>query len=79
MLDPGTFPGAVATVAPCCHTINDRGQVVGFWFDAMGNVRAFLWQDSVLTDLNDLIPEGSPWQLLFAEAINDAERSWGKA
>ena len=78
MRDLGTFPGAVATVAPCCNTINDRGQVVGFWFDTMGNVRAFLWQDNVLANLNDLIPKGSPWQLQFASAINDAAEIVGQ-
>ena len=32
---------------------------------------AFLWQDGVLTDLNDLIPPGSDWELLVAYDIND--------
>src|SRR5216117_999246 len=30
MQDLHAFPGALFTVAPCCHTINDRGEVVGF-------------------------------------------------
>jgi probable HAF family extracellular repeat protein len=59
-------------VAPCCNTINDKGQVVGFWFDAMFNAHAFIWQDNTLTNLDDLIPSDSPWQLQFAQAINDA-------
>src|SRR5258708_40002898 len=49
--DIGKFPGAFATVAPCCDTINNRGDVVGFWFDKMGP-HAFLWRDKVLIDLN---------------------------
>ncbi len=69
--DLGTFPGAFATVAPCCDTINNRGDVVGFWVDAMGP-HAFLWQDKVLTDLNKLIPADSPLFLQFADAINDS-------
>ncbi len=72
MRDLGTLPGAMLTVAPCCNTLNDRGQVVGFWFDSDFNPSAFLCQNNVITDLNDLIPQNSPWQLLFAEAINDA-------
>jgi probable HAF family extracellular repeat protein len=70
--DLGTFPGAVATVAPCCHTINDRGEVVGFSVDANFNTRALLWKDKVLMDLNTLIPRHSPWYLQAAESINDA-------
>ena len=69
--DLGKFPGAFATVAPCCDTINNRGDVVGFWFDEMGP-HAFLWQDKVLTDLNKLVPADSPLYLLFADAINDS-------
>ncbi len=72
MRDLGTLPGAVLTVAPCCNTLNDRGQVVGFWFDSDFNPSAFVWQNNVITDLNDLLSQDSPWQLLFAQAINDA-------
>jgi len=30
MRDIGTLPGAFVTIAPCCHTINNRDEVVGF-------------------------------------------------
>jgi probable HAF family extracellular repeat protein len=70
MQDLGTFPGAVVTVAPCCHTINDNGQVAGFSIDAVGNMRAFLWRNGVMSDLNALIPD-SPLYLLAASSIND--------
>jgi probable HAF family extracellular repeat protein len=70
MRDLGTLPGAVATVAPCCHTINDNGQVAGFSIDAVGNMRAFLWHNGVMSDLNDLIPD-SPLYLLAAGSINN--------
>ena len=69
--DLGAFPGAFATVAPCCDTINNRGDVAGFYFDATGP-HAFVWQDGVLTDLNTVIPSDSPLHLLFAETINDS-------
>jgi probable HAF family extracellular repeat protein len=72
MQDYGAFPGAVATVAPCCKTINDAGQVVGFAIDAMGNPTALVWQNKVPVDLNTLIPPGSPWYLQNACSINDA-------
>jgi probable HAF family extracellular repeat protein len=71
MRDLGTLPGAVVTVAPCCHTINDNGQVAGYSIDAMGNMGAFLWRDGVMSDLNALIPD-SPLYLLAAGSINDA-------
>jgi probable HAF family extracellular repeat protein len=71
--DLGIFPGGVVTVAPCCNTINDRGEVVGFSIDGTtGNSRAFFWQNGVMYDLNALIPAGSPWYLQAAESINDA-------
>jgi len=66
--DLGTLPGDLLSVAPCCDTVNNRRQVVRFSIGATGP-RAFLWQDGVMTDLNDLAP-GSPLYLLFAQAIN---------
>ena len=71
MQDLGTFPGAVVTVAPCCNTINDRGEVVGFSIDGMGTFARSSWQDKVPMDLNTLIPPGSPWYLQRASSIND--------
>ncbi|MCA9440697.1 MAG: hypothetical protein KC964_07825 [Candidatus Omnitrophica bacterium] len=40
---------------------------------------AFLWEDGVLMDLNDLIPEDSGWELIQAHDINDAGEivGWG--
>lgn len=71
--DLGTFPsGSVVTVTPCCHTINDRGEIVGFSIDATGNMRALLWQSGGPIDLNSLLPADSPWYLLDALSINDA-------
>ena len=69
----GTLPGAVVTVAPCCHTINDKGEVAGFSIDGTtGNVRAVIWLNKTPIDLNTLIPKGSPWFLLQALSLNDA-------
>jgi probable HAF family extracellular repeat protein len=69
--DLGIFPGDFLTVPPCCNTINNRSQVVGFSIGGSG-MRAILWQDKVLIDLNTLIPAGSGWYLLAANSINDA-------
>jgi len=73
MHDLGTLPGDFFSTAPCCHTINDEGQVVGFSIPGpLGSGRAFLHQNGVMTDLNTLIPAGSPWYLQAALSINDA-------
>jgi hypothetical protein len=73
MQDLGAFPGAVATIIPCCNTINDRGEMVGFSIDgSTGNTRALLWQEKVPMDLNNFIPAGSPWYLQAALSINAA-------
>jgi probable HAF family extracellular repeat protein len=73
MQDFGAFPGAIVTVAPCCRTINDRGEMVGFSIDGTTfNSRALIWKDKKPVDLNTLIPKNSPWYLQGAESINDA-------
>jgi probable HAF family extracellular repeat protein len=80
MQDLGAFPGAVLTVAGCCHTINNRGEVVGFSIDGTTfSSRALIWQGKVPMDLNDFIPAGSPWYLQNASSINDAGEivGWG--
>jgi probable HAF family extracellular repeat protein len=64
---PEGFPVAIN---PCCKTINDRREIVGFMFDADFNSHAFLWKHGVMVDLNDLIPKGSPWMLQSAAGIN---------
>jgi probable HAF family extracellular repeat protein len=78
MEDLGTLPGAFATIAGCCHTINNRNEVVGFSINGTGST-AFVWKDGVITDLNTLIPAGSPLHLLNAEALNDEGEIVGQA
>ena len=70
--DLGTLPGDVNSAG---LAINDRGDVVGGSIDgdlASGNPRPFIWQNGVMSDLNDLIPADSPLYLLVAFWINDA-------
>jgi probable HAF family extracellular repeat protein len=57
--------------------INNLRQVVGQSIGAGGS-RAFLWQDGVLANLNDLVPPGSPF-LIYANDINDAGEIVGQA
>ncbi len=54
--------------------INNLGEIVGFAggpeiFGA--DARAFLWENGVAQNLNNLIPAGSGWLLISAGAIND--------
>ena len=80
MQDLGTFPGAIVTGIPCCHTLNNKGDAVGLTVDgATFNMRAFLWHKNRLIDLNTLIPANSGWTLQFASSLNDAGEivGWG--
>jgi probable HAF family extracellular repeat protein len=69
MQDLGTLPGDVASTG---LEINECGALVGPSFDAAGNLRAFIWQNGTMTDLNTLIPADSPLYLLFAGGINSS-------
>jgi probable HAF family extracellular repeat protein len=58
--------------------INSRRQVVGVSFGgSAGIARAFLWQNDVLTDLNDLV-DIAPDVLLSAQDINEAGQITGR-
>ena len=52
--------------------INNRGQITGVSEDANGDMRAFLWQNGVMTDLNSLIDPNSPLYLLHGYGINSS-------
>jgi len=74
MLDYGSFPGAVATVAGCCHTINDVGEIVGFTVEPTNPYfgRAIIWQGTLPKDLNTFVRDAGPFvQLTGAFSIND--------
>jgi probable HAF family extracellular repeat protein len=62
MTDLGTLGGCYA------YGINASGQVVG----QSSNGHGFLYSGGVMTDLNSLLPAGSGWQLVNANAINDS-------
>ena len=71
--DLGTLDGDVLSLA---FGMNEDGHVVGLSIGA--GVRAFLYRDGVMMDLNDLIPPGS-LELIFANDINDAGEITGGA
>jgi probable HAF family extracellular repeat protein len=62
---------------PCSYAsaLNAQTQVVGSSAPGCNfsgfAVRAFLWEDGSIVDLNTLIPSGSALHLQFAETIND--------
>ncbi|MGH2401672.1 MAG: hypothetical protein ACRDE6_03080 [Candidatus Limnocylindria bacterium] len=57
--------------------VNGPGQVVGTLFTPAGE-SAFIYEDGVVTDLNQLLPAGSGWQLAAAIDINDAGQIVGQ-
>jgi len=57
--------------------VNDRRQVVGVSSGGAPGVRAFLWEDGVLMNLNDLV-DIAPNVLQSAQHINDAGQITGR-
>ena len=57
--------------------INSQRQVVGVSFGGASGARAFLWQNGVLLNLND-IADAAPDVLLSAQDINDAGQITGR-
>lgn len=76
MRDLGTLPGDVYSST---GNINDEGQVPSQSCDVNFNCRATIWQDGVMTDLNTLIPPGSPLFLTLANWINSRGEIVGAA
>jgi probable HAF family extracellular repeat protein len=72
MQDLGRYPNSIATGPPCCHTINNHREIVGFSVDASGNELAIVWKGKTAVALNTLIPQNSGWNLECAQGINDA-------
>jgi probable HAF family extracellular repeat protein len=64
--DLGTLGGKTSRA----YGINNRTQIVGTARTAAGADHAFLWQDGVMTDANDLLPLDSGWTLTIALGID---------
>ncbi|HWE06084.1 MAG TPA: hypothetical protein VG274_05200 [Rhizomicrobium sp.] len=56
--------------------INDKDQVVGASYPSS---HAFIWQNGVMTDLNNLVAPGTTLVLIDAQEINDAGAITGEA
>ena len=53
--------------------INNAGSIVGYADHEVSNLRAVVWFQGTMYDLNDLVVSGGAWQeLTIAEDINDA-------
>ena len=78
LFDLGSLGGSVGAAS----AINDNGQIVGLSLigDACGSaLHPFLWQEGVMIDLNDVIPEDSGWLYIEnAVAINNAGQIVGQ-
>jgi len=74
MQDLGTLGG----VRSYANAINDAGQVVGYSALPNGIQDAFLEDGGVLTDLNDLLPPDSGWNVYQAAGINNAGQIVGE-
>src|SRR5256714_566451 len=72
----GFLPGDVHSEA---YGINERRQVVGLSCDADGNCRAFIWENGVMQDLNDLKQPGFSATLETAKDINNNGEITGRA
>jgi probable HAF family extracellular repeat protein len=60
------------------YDMNNRGELVGIMWDSADKEHAFVYRDdSGFLDLNDLIPAGSGWELVFARGINSDGRIVG--
>jgi len=71
----GKLPGDTRSAA---FGVNDKNQVVGLSRGGPHGIRAFIWADGVMTDLNTLTLPGSPY-LLYANDINDSGELVGEA
>jgi len=71
----GTLPGDLRSEA---LGINDKGQIVGLSKGGRYGIRAVLWQNEKLFDMNELTLPGSPF-LLFGNDIDPQGRVVGEA
>ncbi|HKA20082.1 MAG TPA: hypothetical protein VKN18_17465 [Blastocatellia bacterium] len=75
-IEPLPLAGHISSQA---NGLNEGGQVVGFSCTIDSDCRAFLWENGVLKNLNDLVAPGFNGVLLFAQDINDQGEITGRA
>ncbi len=73
--DLKTLPGDFFSEA---FAINSRGQVVGVSFGGANGSHAFIYENGIMKDLNDLVGAGFPDILRSAQDINDAGQITGR-
>ena len=61
------------------NDISNAGHVVGVSGNTTGEWDAFIWQDGVMSALNELIPSEPKWELTSAVGINEAGQIVGRA
>jgi probable HAF family extracellular repeat protein len=59
------------------NAVNDRGQVVGFYYGADSG-RGFLYENGVVTDLNSLIDPALGWLIVEGNDINESGEIVGR-
>ncbi len=78
MIDLGVLPGRTESFG---YGVNDAKQVIGLSWDFGSNGSPFIWQDGVITDLNDLVPPeitiGEAWAINNAGEIAGSGRGPG--
>jgi probable HAF family extracellular repeat protein len=80
MRDLGLMSTDPTDVLNTAFEIDDRGRIVGASCDATMQIcRGYIWQNGVMTDVNELLPEDSPLYVIMATAINDREQIAGLA
>lgn len=70
VIDLGALPGRNYSQGAA---INSAGSIVGFSYNTTtrNNLAGFLYQNGVMSDLNDLIEAGDGWLITGASSIND--------
>ncbi len=80
MRDIGLMSADPADAANTPFQINDRGQMVGASCDATFSMcRGYIWQNGVMTDINDLLPADSPLYVIQPLTINESGQIAGLA
>jgi MYXO-CTERM domain-containing protein len=71
MIDASSDLGTLGGEASAAWDINNSRWVIGDSSIATGEYHGFLYDGVKMWDLNDLLPEDSPWVLQGSIAIND--------
>lgn len=80
MRDLGLMSTDPADAVNTPFQINDRGQMVGASCDiTQATCRGYIWQNGVMTDINDLLPTDSPLYVIMPETINESGQIAGLA